>query len=106
MKILSITDTHIIFNTLDYITFDHDQDCCENNYADFSVIKNDVFINHDFDKDLKFVFVDQLGFTFGDDDVRIFVPCYSEQNGYYTTDLNILYNGEVVCSGYCNELII
>lgn len=103
MRIVCITDDFIGFDTLDKISFKHEQDCCEHNYADFSVIKNHIFIHHDFDRNLKFEFVNELGFTFGDDDIKIFVPCYSEQNGYYSTDLDILFNDKVVCSGYCKE---
>jgi hypothetical protein len=26
----------------------------------------------------------------------VFVPCYSEQNGYYSCDVDIYYNGDLV----------
>ena len=35
MKILKITESSIEFDNGKEITFDHDQDCCEFNYADF-----------------------------------------------------------------------
>ena len=27
-----------------------------------------------------------------------YVPCYSSQNGYYTTEVDIYYNGKCVCN--------
>ena len=36
------------------------------------------------------------GFRFGDNQAMFFVPCYSEQNGYYSSDVDIYYNGNAV----------
>ena len=52
MKIIEITDEHIKFNNDNLITYDHDQDCCEENYADFKQID-------DFGKD--YAFFEDLG---------------------------------------------
>lgn len=32
-----------------------------------------------------------------------FVPCYSVQNGYYSYEITIMYNGVEVLSGICDE---
>jgi hypothetical protein len=109
MKIKEVTDEHILFDNGNTITFDHEQDCYERNYADFSILtENNVNYNYDFDEKLIFSFVDGLGFVFGSKDERdnmrwIFIPCYSEQNGYYTNEISIFYNGKKVLRGYCEE---
>lgn len=104
MKIAKIiSEEKIIFDNGNEITYDHEQDCCEFNWADFDTIKNDVNIDHDFDENLKFEFVDELGFMFGDDECKIFVPCYSDQNGYYTVSISIYYKGKIVTQGDCES---
>lgn len=107
MKIIKITDEKILFDNGKIITFRHDQDCCEDNYADFGALTKDTInIDYDFDeKNMKFEFKNNEGFVFGNDGHMVFVPCYSEQNGYYTTNLEILY-GDVVCSGAAKEKIL
>jgi len=76
-----------------------DEDCCECNYADFSILNPNVInYDYDFNEELEFVAVDELGFKFGSDGHWIFIPCYSEQNGYYTTKINIYYNNKIVLS--------
>ena len=107
MEIVGYDDEKIQFTDGSTITFDHDQDCCEHNYADFSVL--DVFyhgerftdyrVTHDNggfilvlegvprrdDLDLK------VGFGY---EMRIFIPCYSEQNGYYSDQIDIYINNK------------
>lgn len=116
MKIEKITDEYILFDNGNKITFDHDQDCRECNYADFTYINN-THVNYDFDFDpdnMEFEFIDEIGFRFGSRPIGkaynlkewvrwLFVPCYSEQNGYYTSEIDIYYNGERVISGICEE---
>ena len=65
----------------------HDQDCCEHVYADFSNLDSDI-LNHEF-KNINLQKVDK-GFRFGDSR-KYFVPCYNEQNGYYSDYLEIVY---------------
>lgn len=107
MKISKITDKEIVFNNGRIITFDHDQDCCEWNYADFNYLKDEAGImNYEFPDELDFEVVEGKGkydrgsgFRFGDKEgYMFFVPCYSEQNGYYTCDIDIYYMGEEVLS--------
>lgn len=97
MKIKQVTDEAVIFDNGNTITFDHCQDCCEYNYADFSILnENVVNYNYDFKENLKFRAVEGMGFKFGSDGRWIFIPCYSEQNGYYTEEIDIYYNGKQV----------
>ena len=99
MKIVEITNEHIKFNNGNVIHYDHEQDCCEWNYADFEQL-DDLGRNTEFDENLDFEFVEDCGFRFGNQPYKMFfIPCYSEQNGYYSTDINIYYNNELVCCG-------
>lgn len=107
MKIVEVTDEHIKFDNDNKITFQHERDCCEWNYADFSVINPNVInFDADFPEELEFKFVNGAGFLFGCEDIGwIFVPCYSDQNGYYSTEIEIWYNNKCVLSGLCEEVI-
>ena len=48
MKIANVTEEAIIFDNGNKITFDHERDCCEYNYADFSILNPNV-VNYDYD---------------------------------------------------------
>lgn len=99
MKIVEITSEHILFDNKSYISFDHCQDCCEWNYADFEQL-DDIARATDFDSDLKFEIVENSGFRFGNEGKMFFVPCYSEQNGYYSDDVEIYYSGQLMLTVY------
>lgn len=99
MKIVEITEDCIKFDNGNTITYGHIQDCCEWNYADFEQL-DDLGKNAEFDENLDFEFVEEYGFRFGNQPYKMFfVPCYSIQNGYYSTDIDIYYNNELVCRG-------
>ena len=101
MKIKLITDDYILFDNGSKITFDHDQDCCEYNYADFAQLADTGIEQEDFTEPLVFESLDE-GFRFGNKGKMYYVPCYSSQNGYYTFEVDIYYNGECVCNT-CGE---
>lgn len=104
MKITKWDDDRIYFSDGSTISYQHEQDCCEYNYADFSVL--DVMLGHDKDytefDSFKINAVDYGGFLIKlklpDNRIlcgpyrNIFIPCYSEQNGYYTTNITIVYS--------------
>lgn len=92
MKIIKIDDEKIVFDNGSFITFSHDQDCCEYNYADFMQLRDTDIENETFNTNLIFEKVDGSGFRFGNLGKMYFVPCYSEQNGYYSTDIDIEYH--------------
>ena len=96
MRIQEITEDYILFDNGNVITYDHDQDCCETNWADFMSIHDDFNKKIDFKEELEFEFVDGFGFRFGSNDYWIAVPCYSDQNGYYTSEIDIYYNDVLV----------
>lgn len=90
MKIIYVTDEIILFNNGDYITFDHTQDCCEYNYADFLQIE-DRARKINFNYPIIFEKINGKGFRFGNKRKMFFIPCYSEQIGYYSSDIQIYY---------------
>ena len=103
MKIVSVTDDYILFDNNSTITFDHEQDCYEWNYADFAQL-DDITRAVEFERPLEFQACEGQGFLFGNrPDKMFFVPCYSSQNGYYSTGVDIYYNGELVLNFCCQE---
>lgn len=99
-KIKEVNENHILFDDGCTITFDHWQDCLENNYADFVQLEESA-LNYDFDtNNMKFESVNNVGFRFGNN-YMFFIPCYSEQNGYYTTELDIYLNDMKVLHTEC-----
>lgn len=100
-KIIEITDEEILFDDGSIIQYDHDQECCEHNYADFEQL-DDIVRTTDFDtSNMLFEVAEGSGFRFGNKGKMFFVPCYSEQNGYYSSDIQVCYNGKEVLSLAC-----
>lgn len=73
----------------------HQNDCCEHVYADFSIIS---FYQEELEEmktsGLYIKAVKDMGFLLcfrrpGLSDIKIFIPCYNEQNGYYSDDLEL-----------------
>lgn len=103
MKIHKVSEYAIEFDNGREITSEHYPDCCECNYADFQqlVENNSDILDYDFENNLIFEKCDG-GFRFGDSKRMFFVPCYSEQNGYYSTDVDIYYDGHHVLNTDCD----
>lgn len=96
MKIKAVDVEYIMFDNGTNITFDHCADCCEYNYADFMQIEDEA-LSFDFEEPLDFEVVELSGFRFGNKGRRMFfIPCYSDQNGYYSSDVQIYCNGNLV----------
>jgi hypothetical protein len=72
------------------IGYEHEPDCCEYNYADFSQIDEEAYHYNFNEKSFRIETVEDAGFRFGDEKRMFFVPCYSEQNGYYSSDIDII----------------
>ena len=103
MKIKEVNDKKILFDNGNVITFDHEQDWCEYNYAQFDALEELAF-EIEFDENLTFEAVDGSGFRFGNLPQKMFfIPCYSSQNGYYSDYIDIYYNGENVIGLSCQE---
>lgn len=99
------------------ITSDWHHDCCENNYADFNAIVDDELAKNTFDNVIVVPPVEgqEGGFQLvicglphrrlGTYNKTYWVPCYSEQNGYYTTNIDIYLNGEHQFSLDCEQIL-
>lgn len=101
MKIKKWDDNYILFTDCSAISYEHRQDCCEVNWADFSVLE--VFYQDEEFDDFEVIPVDDCGFLLSlklptpdpwyydyTPTKKIFIPCYSDQNGYYGSDLTII----------------
>ena len=108
MKITKWDDDRIYFSDGSTISYHHVQDCCESNWADFSVLeihyRQEEFVNFDIIpvEDLGFILSlesEQIPFSpisflgewghYYTPNKKILIPCYSDQNGYYSTNLII-----------------
>ena len=97
MKITEITSDHILFNNGEKITYTHYQDCCEYNYAEFKYLEDDSEIYEiEFPESLIYERINNMGFRFGFEGNMFFVPCYSEQNGWYSDEIEIFYANKKV----------
>jgi len=79
------------------ITSKHEQDCCENVYAEFSVFEHYAeSINGMGISKMEIKAVEDMGVVFffygnGDDThIGVLVNCYNIQNGYYSSDLSLI----------------
>ncbi len=89
MKLQSVANGHLVFDNGYILDYWYDRECCEDNYPDFSNIADEVG-DYDFDeKQLRLERVEDYGFRFGDSRRMFFVPCYSDQNGYYSSDITV-----------------
>lgn len=97
MKIRKV-DGCIEFDNGDVILSDHTPDCCEYNYADFDQVEK-VALDTEFTYPIT-IEACEYGFRFGNPPQKMFfVPCYTEQNGYYSGDVEVLYckrGGEIL----------
>lgn len=103
MKIKQINEDEIVFDNNYKLKYYHEQDCCESVYADFEMLKNynvSVKTGKNINiKEIEFVEtlellidgVPEAGFNIisitGE---KFFIPCYNEQNGYYSSDLELI----------------
>lgn len=114
MRIVSAQEESLEFDNGSKIISTYRQQCCEYNYADFSVLEIDPELMHgEFSDVILGTVVDEEGFNliftglphklFGRYDKVVFIPCYSDQNGWYSTDVVITYfNSDGTQKGYFN----
>ena len=86
VKIKSTSLEELVFSDGSKLLSDHSADCCECNYADFTSLDDSPILNQVFTT-LTFEKVDGYGFKMN----GYMVNCYSEQNGYYSSDVDILF---------------
>lgn len=90
MKQIKIFDNKIILSDGTIITYYHTQDCCEETYADFNSLRDTTFEDEVITKEsLTLESVEDYGFRIN----GYGVPCYSIQNGYYSSAIAILVDG-------------
>lgn len=103
MKIKEINEDYILFDNGYKLIAYHEQDCCENVYADFEILKTynvstktgkSIKIQEiDFNENLEKLIrgVKNQGFNIlSKIEEKFFVPCYNEQNGYYSGSLELI----------------
>lgn len=113
MKIIEIDEEEIKFDNGYGLKYYHEQDCCEHVYADFSVLgtynvstitgKAINIKEIDFEEHLEYLIQGIVGQGFniiskiGE---KFFIPCYNSQNGYYSSDLEL-----ILCKDKIKEII-
>lgn len=107
MKIVDISEEGITFDNGSALRHFHFQDCCENVYADWKSMQvvTKISANQlnaqelDFDKNIlsKISKVNDIGFIIeSEQGIKLFVSCYNQQNGCYSSNLSLIYaNGSV-----------
>lgn len=104
MKIKITEKEYLEFDNGSYISSDYSDEYTYN-YADFTQL-DDIALETDFKEPLTFEVVDDCGFRFGNlPNKMFFVPCYSIQNGFYSSLMNISYNGDIVIKGLYGEIV-
>ncbi len=102
MKIVKIDEDGLLFDNGAKLTDYHEQDCCETVYADWKNIQVATNIGansisaEELDFDERVInclgFLPELGFTICDKNgIRLMVSCYNQQNGYYSSNLSLVY---------------
>lgn len=103
MKIVEIKEGYLKFDNGTTIEDYHCQECCESVYADFNYLKemnvipstgeNIKITDIDFDEDIQnhIEYEKEMGFKLiSKDGSKWFVPCYDQQNGCYSSDLELI----------------
>ena len=86
IEIVEISGEVIELSNGDLIKHDYSPLCCEYNYADFRSLEDTTIIGQKFNE---LVFEkSEYGFLLNGH----LVNCYSEQNGYYSQDVDIIYH--------------
>lgn len=90
MKVKDIVEDGVFFDNGDFMGYEHCPDCSEINWPDFRQLKDTGIFNEKFNTPLTFEKCD-YGFRFGNEGKMYYVPCYTDQNGYYSNDVKIVY---------------
>lgn len=92
----------------------HDQECCEKVYADWSILHYEIknIINRKYNKliiksveDMGFILYFEAiqdnpkSFNYG---VKILIPCYNKQYGYYSDELHLIINNKTIDITNCS----
>lgn len=69
----------------------HEQECCESVYADFP--QTTPYLKEIIGKKIENLIIKKVegeGILLCFDQIKVFVPCYDEQNGYYSSNLSLV----------------
>lgn len=89
MKIIQLEEDKITFDNGHVLLFNHNQDCCENVYADCINIQalshvNAPLYESEFDEIIKYEIVQEIGIQLiNQSGMKYLISCYNRQNGYY-----------------------
>ena len=103
-----------MFDNGEMLSYYHEQDCCEYVYADFKGMQvmgvqpeNFVYAYElDFFENVldSIVPIEGLGFYLvSKQGICILVPCYNIQNGYYSSNISLLYKGKELDISECTK---
>jgi len=86
----SIKNDEIILKNAIKIYSHHEQDCCEHVYANINYIKDEINYIKPFNcMIIEIVEGSGIRLKFGNNHA-LFVPCYDIQNGYYSSNLELI----------------
>ena len=92
-KVIAVNADTLMFNDNVSLTSDHDQDCCESHYLDFSNLHISDFEGMLFDLSSETFFEKAEGFGIRLIPVNghpVGVPGYGYNNGYYSSQLSLV----------------
>lgn len=93
MKIVELSDDQITFDNGHVLAFFHEQECCEEVFADCENIQamnniNTPIYEAEFDCSLPYELVDGVGISLINTyNMKYLISCYDIQNGYYSSNL-------------------
>lgn len=93
LKVIKIDSDSIEFENGIQLYSDHDQDCCESHYLDFSDLTIEDFENLEFDltNDDFFNRIEGYGIELIPvNGFSIKIPGYASNNGYYSSNLSLI----------------
>lgn len=102
-------DMGIEFSDGSVLFYVHEQDCCENHWANFSYTSMDDFDGLMFDTSSLYFIIPIPDYGFRMKSVcgqEVSVPCYGRNNGYYSTNLTLVLSKENIATGEKEQHIL
>jgi hypothetical protein len=96
LKVVKLTSDEIVFDGGYKLYSDHDQDCCENHYLDFSDLNIEDFEGLEFNLEAENFFnrIEDYGIELKPiKGHSVKVPGYADNNGYYGSNIDLILEG-------------
>lgn len=96
LKVIKIDSDCIEFDNGTILSSNHESDCCESHYLDFSDLTLDDFQNLEFNllNDNFFTRIEDYGISLNPiKGHSVKIPGYGYNNGYYSSDLTLVLTG-------------